>query len=128
MNLQARLDVEVPLIFVGVSKGVQLDGGVMEPSCARSRSRACRSRFPSRSRSTSRTSAIGDAIHVRDIQLPPDVVSKVDGDTTVVHVVAPRLEEEPVVAAAVPAEGEAAVPAEGAAEGAAPAADKKAED
>ena len=55
--------------------------------------------------------SIGEAIHVRDIALPPDVVSKIDADTTVVHVIAPRLEEE-VAPAAAPAEGEAA-PAEG---------------
>jgi large subunit ribosomal protein L25 len=71
---------------------------------------------------------IGDAIHVRDIQLPPDVVSKIEGDATVVHVVAPRLEEEAAPVAAAPAEGEAA-PAEGAA-AAAPAegAEKKGEE
>jgi large subunit ribosomal protein L25 len=73
---------------------------------------------------------IGDAIHVREIALPPDAVLKTDPDTTAVHVTAPRAEEEPAAAAA-PAEGEAAAAegAEGApAEGAARAADQKAEE
>jgi len=123
VNLQARLDVEVPFVFTGTAKGVALDGGVMEPLLRTLEVSCMPLAIPESFTVDVSNLAIGDAIHVRDIQLPPDVVSKVDADTTVVHVVAPRLEEEPVAAVAVPAEGEA-VPAEGAAEGAAPAAEK----
>ena len=129
VNLQARLDVEVPFVFTGTAKGVALDGGVMEPLLRTLEVSCMPLAIPESFSIDVSNLAIGDAIHVRDIQLPTDVVSKVDGDTTVVHVVAPRLEEEPVAAAAVPAEGEAAAPAEGA-EGAAPAAaaEKKGEE
>ena len=58
-----------------------------------------------------------DAIALARLVLPPDVVSKIDLETTIVHVVAPRLEEEPVAAEAVPAEGEAAAAAAAPAEG-----------
>ena len=122
VNLQARLDVEVPLVFTGTAKGVAMDGGVMEPLMRTLEVSCMPLAIPESFSIDVSNLAIGDAIHVRDIQLPADVVSKVDGDTTVVHVVAPRLEEEPAAAAA-PAEGEVA-PAEGAAEGAAPAAEK----
>jgi large subunit ribosomal protein L25 len=40
---------------------------------------------------------IGDSIHVRDIQFPPGVTPKVQPDLTAFSVVAPVVEEEPVV-------------------------------
>ena len=43
---------------------------------------------------------IGDAIHVRDIQLPQGVTPKVQVDLTAFSVVAPVVEEEPVAAEA----------------------------
>jgi len=66
---------------------------------------------------------IGDAIHVRDIQLPQGVTAKVQVDLTAFSVVAPVVEEQPVAAEAEAAaagpevitekkqEGEAAAPA-----------------
>jgi large subunit ribosomal protein L25 len=65
---------------------------------------------------------IGDAIHVRDIQLPQGVTPKVQVDLTAFSVVAPVVEEQPVAAEAEAAagpevitekkeEGEAAAPA-----------------
>jgi large subunit ribosomal protein L25 len=119
VNLQARLDVEVPLHFVGTPKGVQFDGGVLEPLLRTLEVSCMPLAIPESISIDISNLGIGDAIHVRDIQLPADVVSKIELDTTVVHVIAPRLEEE-VAPAAVPAEGEAAAAAEGA-EGAAAA-------
>jgi len=121
VNLQARLDVEIPLHYVGTPRGVQLDAGVLEPLLRTLEVSCMPLAIPEVINVDVSNLGIGDAIHVRDIALPLDVVSKIDGDTTVVHVIAPRLEEEAVPAAAAPAEGEAA-PAEGAAP-AAPAAD-----
>jgi large subunit ribosomal protein L25 len=66
---------------------------------------------------------IGDAIHVREIQLPQGVTPKVQLDLTAFSVLAPMVEEEPVAAEAEAAvaepevitekkeEGEAAAPA-----------------
>jgi len=127
VNLQARLDVEVPLHFIGVPKGVQFDGGVLEPVLRTLEVSCMPLAIPEGINIDVSNLAIGDAIHVRDIQLPVDVVSKVDLDETVVHVIAPRAEEE--IAPPVAAEGEAAAPAEGAeGEAAAPAAAEKAEE
>ena len=41
---------------------------------------------------------IGDAIHVREIQLPPGVTTRVQPDLNAFSVLAPTVEEEPVVA------------------------------
>ena len=40
---------------------------------------------------------IGDSIHVRDIKLPDAVAAKVQSELTVFSVLAPIVEEEPVV-------------------------------
>ena len=78
---------------------------------------------------------IGDSIHVRDIKLPNGVAAQVQPELTVFSVLAPTVEEEPVVpeaeaAAAGPEvikekkeEGEAAAPAASAA--ASPAKEKE---
>src|SRR5262249_39703787 len=128
VNLRARLDVEVPIHYLGTPKGVQFDGGVLEPLLRTLEVSCMPLAIPEAINVDVSNLGIGDAIHVRDMQLPPDVVSKIEADTSVVHVVAPRLEEE--VAPAAPAEGEVA-PAEGeaapAAEGEA-APEKKAEE
>ena len=42
---------------------------------------------------------IGDAIHIKDIQLPAGVTARADGDLTVVRVAAPKVEVEPVATA-----------------------------
>ena len=52
---------------------------------------------------------IGDALHVSDLVLPDDVELMTDVGLTLVHVVAPRVEEEP---AEEEEEGEAAVEGE----------------
>jgi large subunit ribosomal protein L25 len=51
---------------------------------------------------------LGDAIHVKELTLPPNVIAKADPDAVVVQVKAQRIEEPaPVAAAAAPAEGAA---------------------
>jgi large subunit ribosomal protein L25 len=122
VNLKARLDVEIPLHFVGTPRGVALDGGVMEPLLRTLEVSCMPLAIPESIDIDVSNLGIGDAIHVRDLLLPADVVSKVELETTVVHVVAPRLEEEPVAAAAA-----AAAPAAGAAAAAAAPAAEKAE-
>lgn len=120
VNLKARLDVEVPLHYVGTARGVALDGGVLEPLLRVLEVSCMPLAIPESIDIDVSNLGIGDALHVKDLVLPADVVSKIDLETTIVHVVAPRLEEEaaPAAAEAVPAEGEAAAAA------AAPAAEK----
>jgi len=116
VDLKARLDVEIPLHFVGIPRGVALDGGVLEPLLRTLEVSCMPLSIPESIEVDVSNLGIGDAIHVRDLRLPADVVCKTDRDMTVTHVVAPRLEEvaAPVVAAeAVPAAGAAVAPAVG---------------
>ena len=118
VNLKARLDVEVPIHFVGIPRGVALDGGVLEPLLRTLEVSCMPLTIPESIEVDVSNLGIGDAIHVRDLLLPADVVCKTDAEMTVTHVVAPRLEEvaAPVAAAEVaPVEGGAAAPAGGAA-------------
>ena len=64
---------------------------------------------------------IGDAIHVKEIQLPEGVKTRISPDLTVFSVVAPTVEEEPV-AEVVTAPEVITEKKEGAEAGAAPAA------
>jgi large subunit ribosomal protein L25 len=48
---------------------------------------------------------IGDAIHVRDIQLPAGVSTRIEQELTAFSVLAPTVEEEPVAATAEAAAG-----------------------
>jgi hypothetical protein len=53
---------------------------------------------------------LGDAIHVKDLTLPPNVTAKADPDAIVVQVRAQKVEAEPTAAAAAAAPGETAEP------------------
>jgi len=117
VNLKARLDIEIPLHFVGIPRGVALDGGVLEPLLRTLEVSVMPLAIPESIDVDVSNLGIGDAIHVRDLVLPADVVCKTDADLTVTHVVAPRLEEvaAPVAATEVVPEEGAAAPAAGAA-------------
>ncbi len=109
VNLKARIDLEIPLHFVGIPRGVALDGGVLEPLLRTLELSCMPLSIPESIDVDVSNLGIGDAIHVRDVVLPADVVCKTDMDSTVTHVVAPRLEEvvAPVAVEGAPVEGEA---------------------
>jgi large subunit ribosomal protein L25 len=121
VNLKARIDLEIPLHFVGIPRGVALDGGVLEPLLRTLEVSCMPLAIPESIDVDVSNLGIGDAIHVRDLVLPADVVCKTDMEMTVTHVVAPRLEEIAAPVAAVEGEAVEGEVAE-AAEGAAPAA------
>jgi len=132
VSMDEAVHADVPLEAVGVPNGVKNFGGLLEQSL-RTLGIECLPRdLPDRITVDVSALNIGDAIHVRDIQLPSGVTAKVQADLTAFSVLAPAVEEEPAVVAAPeaaagpevitekkPAEGEAAAAA------AAPAAKEK---
>jgi large subunit ribosomal protein L25 len=125
VSMDEKIHADVPLEATGIANGVKNFGGLLEQSL-RSLSIECLPRdLPDRITVDISALNIGDSIHVRDIQLPGGVTAKVQPDLTVFSVVAPTVEEEPVVAEAAaagpevitekkPAEGETpAAPAGG---------------
>jgi large subunit ribosomal protein L25 len=114
----------VPLEPVGTSVGVKTFGGLLEQSLRSLAIECLPGDLPDRITVDVSQLNIGDAIHVRNIQLPQGVTPKVQVDLTAFSVVAPVVEEQPVAAEAEATagpevitekkeEGEAAAPAAG---------------
>ena len=122
ISMDDTIQAEVPLEPVGTANGVKNFGGLLEQSL-RVLTLECLPRdLPDRITVDISRLNIGDSIHVRDIQLPSGVTAKVPADLTAFSVLAPVVEEVPVVAEAEAAagpevitekkgEGEAAAPA-----------------
>jgi large subunit ribosomal protein L25 len=123
ISMDETIQAEVPLEPIGVPNGVKNFGGLLEQSL-RALAIECLPRdLPDRITVDVSQLNIGDSIHLRQIQLPSGVTSKVPPDLTAFSVLAPTVEEEPVIAEAETAaagpevitekkeEGEAAAPA-----------------
>src|SRR6266403_1926975 len=124
ISMDETIQAEVPLEPTGTPVGVKTFGGLLEQSL-RALAIECLPRdLPDRITVDVSQLNIGDSIHVRDIQFPSGVTPKVPADLTAFSVLAPVVEEEPVVAEAAEAaaagpevitekkpEGEAAAPA-----------------
>src|SRR5947207_12497810 len=94
VSMDETVHADVPLEALGLPNGVKNFGGLLEQSL-RALSIECLPRdLPDRITVDVSQLNIGDAIHVRDIQLPPGVTAKVQLDLTAFSVVAPVVEEE----------------------------------
>jgi large subunit ribosomal protein L25 len=125
VSLTEKTQAEVPLHFIHESPAVKTLGAVLVHARNHVQVEAFPQDMPHAIEvDLSPLAEIDDAIFVRDLVVDKTIVEIIDdADELVVKAVPVHIEEEPVAAAAVPAEGE--VPAEGAeapAEGAAPAA------
>lgn len=127
VSMDENIQAEVPLEPTGVPNGVKNFGGLLEQSLRTLAVECLPRNLPDRITVDVSALEIGNSIHVRDIQLPKGVTAKVQPELTVFSVLAPVVEEEPVVATAEAAaegpevikekkeEGEAAAPAAAAA-------------
>jgi large subunit ribosomal protein L25 len=120
-----KLHAEIPVETVGEPAGVKNFGGILEISMHALEVECLPQDLPEIITLDVSGLNVGEAIHVKDIQFPTGVTSRVDGDLTVVRVAAPTVEAEPAPAADAAAgpevikekkeEGAAAAPAKGAA-------------
>jgi large subunit ribosomal protein L25 len=107
VSMDEKIYAEVPVEAVGTANGVKNFGGLLEQSL-RTLAVECLPRdLPDRITVDVSNLNIGDAIHVRDIQMPNGVTPKSQLDLTAFSVLAPVVEEEPLPVAA---EGAAAGP------------------
>jgi large subunit ribosomal protein L25 len=105
ISMDETIQAEVPLEPVGTANGVKNFGGLLEQNL-RALTLECLPRdLPDRITVDISQLNIGDSIHVRDIQLPSGVTAKVPADLTAFSVLAPVVEEAPVVAEAEAAAG-----------------------
>src|SRR5947207_5085999 len=133
ISMTEKIQADVPLEPLGVATGVKNFGGLLDQNL-RALPIECLPRdLPDKVTVDVSALNIGDSIHVRDIKLPSGVIAKVQAELTAFSVMAPVIEEEPVVAEAEAAagpevitakkeEGEAGAPAPGGKGAATPAA------
>jgi large subunit ribosomal protein L25 len=122
VNLQQTIEVSVPVHLSGKAAGVEF-GGILDHALREVDVKCLPRAIPDEFVVDVTPLQLGDSLHVRDLELPEGVEILSDSDLSIVSVVAPQKEEEPVVEAL---EGEAVLPVEGeavAAEGEAPAAE-----
>jgi large subunit ribosomal protein L25 len=100
ISMDETIQAEVPLEAVGIPNGVKNFGGLLEQSLRVLAIECLPSDLPDRITVDVSELNIGDSIHVREIQLPSGVTSKVPSELTAFSVLAPIVEEEPVVAEA----------------------------
>ena len=106
VDLAAKIQVQVPMRFVGKAAGVTR-GGILQPIVREVDVECLPMDIPGFFNVDVSALDIGDSIHVEEIQMPADVTLVFESNFAVVTVVTPTVEEAPVAAA--PAEGEVAV-------------------
>ena len=100
ISMDQMIEAEVPLEPVGTAVGVKTFGGLLEQSLRALAIQCLPGDLPDRITVDVSQLNIGDAIHVRDIQLPQGVTAKAQLDLTAFSVLAPVVEEESVAAEA----------------------------
>lgn len=110
VDTKQRIDVQIPVHVEGRPHGVEM-GGILELVLREVDVKCLPLSIPDRVDIDVSNLDIGDALHVSDLVLPDDVELMTDTGLTLVHVVAPRVEEEP---AEEEEEGEAAAEGEAA--------------
>lgn len=93
VSMDEMIEADVPLETVGTATGVKNFGGLLEQNL-RTLAIECLPRdLPDVIRVDVSALNIGDAIHVRDIQLPEGVKATSPADLTAISVMAPTVEE-----------------------------------
>ena len=97
VSMDEKIEADVPLEPVGTANGVKNFGGLLEQSLRALTVSYLPRDLPDKITVDVSNLNIGDSIHVRDIKLPNGVAAKVQPELTVFSVLAPIVEEEPVV-------------------------------
>src|ERR1041384_8202598 len=105
VSMDEMIEADVPLEPVGTATGVKNFGGLLEQNL-RTLTIECLPRdLPDIIRVDVSALNVGDSIHVREIQLPSGVTTRIQQELTAFSVLAPTVEEEPVAAPAEAAAG-----------------------
>jgi len=115
VDLTAKIQVRVPLHFVGKAVGVTL-GGILQPIVREIEVECLPLDIPEFFNVEVSGLNIGDGVHIEDLPMPTGVTAIYESNFALVNVATPTVEEAPTAAA--PAETVAAAPAEEKKEGA----------
>lgn len=111
IDLAQRLQTHVPIHFIGQPAGIA-EGGVFEVHLRDVTVECLPTQIPQSIEVDINSLGVGDAIHVRDLTVPPEVTVVTPPEEVVATVVVPKVIEEAPAAAAATLEAPA-VPAEG---------------
>jgi len=108
ISLTEQIEVKIAIKLTGLAIGVKDGGGILEAILRELEVRCLPTQIPSAIEADVSNLAVGDSLHVRDLNVP-NVTVLTDADTTVATVVPPTVMEEkaPEEAAAVAATGAA---------------------
>jgi large subunit ribosomal protein L25 len=109
VDLSARIQVRVPLHFIGKAAGV-VRGGILQPVVREIEVECLPLDIPEFFDVEVGHLDIGDAVHVEDLAMPEGVTAVIESNFTLVTVVPPTAEEAPAAAAPVTPEAVAATP------------------
>ncbi len=107
VDLAAKIQVEVPLHFVGKATGV-VQGGILQPVVREIKVECLPMEIPDFFNVDVSSLDIGHSLHLADIGIPEGVTVIDESNFTLVTVVPPTVEEAPVVEEAPAVEGEEA--------------------
>ncbi len=103
VSADEKIHAEIPVVTTGESVGVKSFGGLLEVSVHVIEVECLPKDLPDAITIDVSNLNVGDALHIRDLQLPAGVSARGDQDLTVVRVSAPTVAEaEPAAAAAQP--------------------------
>jgi large subunit ribosomal protein L25 len=94
VSADERIHLTVPIELRGIAPGIAA-GGVLDQPLHALEIECPAIHVPDSIRVNINELQLGAAIHVRELNLPPDVKALSDPDAVVVHVTAPQVEEEP---------------------------------
>ncbi|WP_165232378.1 50S ribosomal protein L25 [Aquisphaera insulae] len=97
VSAEEQIETEVKIEVRGQAAGLA-DGGVLEQIVHTLSIKCPAASIPDSIRVDVSGLGLDQAIHVRDLQLPPNVVADADGDLLILHVVTPRVAEEAAAA------------------------------
>lgn len=109
VDLTAKIQVHVPLHFVGKAAGI-VNGGILQPILREIEVECLPLDIPEFFNVDVSALDIGDSIHIDDLQMPEGVASAAEDNLALVTVVAPTVEA--TSSAAAPADAAAAAPAD----------------
>jgi large subunit ribosomal protein L25 len=102
INMDRRLTVTVPVVLKGESKGVKLQGGVVEFLHREVKVEVLPSDIPDHIEIDISDLALGQSVHMRDVAVDVKWTPVDDLGLMIVHIVAPKVVEEVVAEAAAP--------------------------
>jgi large subunit ribosomal protein L25 len=112
LAMDKAIVVTVPVVIKGEAKGVKQQGGLLDFVTREIEVECLPTDIPENITVDVTELMLHESIRVRDLPVDPKWKSGSDGETMLVHIVLPKVEEEPAAAAPAEAAAAAAAPAE----------------